>query len=143
MSRLNSITVCYLKLLELVSFVLIKLDPLFSSQRISSEHQQQLHPHEPRWLHNDQSFESSPLPSSSDSESLGSSLPDYYFDRYDPRSPFYYHFPDSDIWGNPFTGLDNHHSPDPFVTYCNIQGKRIPFGCRAISTRLSQSSCDT
>lgn len=102
MPKLNPITAGYLKLLELVSVVLIalgeKLDPLFSPQQLSSEHPQRLHPHEPRWSHDDQRFDISQRPSSSDSEPIGFNLPDYYFNRYDPRSPFYDHFHDSNDW---------------------------------------------
>lgn len=122
MKHLNFITAAYLKLLELVSVILIalgeKLDPLFSHQRLSSEHpQQHLHPQQSRWPQDDQHFECSQPPSSSDPESVAPVTPDYYFDRYNPRSPFYDHFPDSDNWYGTFIGLDNHHGPDPFDSY--------------------------
>lgn len=119
--KLNPITVGYLKLLELVSVILIelgeKLDTLFSHQQLSSEYPQHLHPQESGWPQDDHCFEFSQPTSSSESEHMGPITPDYYFDRYDPRSPFYDHFPDSDIWDNTFTGPDNHHGPDPFDSY--------------------------
>lgn len=113
MQRLNPITAGYLKLLELVSVILIalggKLDPLFSPQQLSSDHPQDF-----RWSHDDLRFESSQQPSCLDSEPME---PNYYFDRYDPRSPFYDRCHNSDDWYGTFTGLDNHHGPDPFDSY--------------------------
>lgn len=121
MPKLNLITVGYLKLLELVSVILItlgeKLDSLFSPQRLSSEYPQHLRPQEPRWPQNDHCSEFSQPPSSSDPDPMVSITPDYYFDPYDPRSPFHDHFPDSDVWDDTFTRPDNHHGPDPFDPY--------------------------
>lgn len=121
MQPLNPITSCYLKLLEILSVILIalgeKLDPLFSPQRPSSEYPQHLHPQHSRWPQDDQRFKCSQPSSSSDPEPMRPITPDYYFDRYDPRSPFYDHFPDSDVWDDTFTGPDNHHGPDPFDSY--------------------------
>lgn len=121
--KLNPITSGYLTILELVSVILIalgeKLDPLFSPQRLSSEYPQHLRPQESPWPQDDQRFEFSQPPSSSDIEPVNLNTPDYYFDRYDPRSPFYDHFPDSDDWYDTFTGPDNHHGPDPFDSYWN------------------------
>lgn len=58
-----------------------------------------------------------PNPPQSDSESMSTNTPDYYFDRYDPRSLFHDHFHDSDDWYDTFTGLEIHHGPDPFDSY--------------------------
>lgn len=120
MKKLNPITSGYLTILELVSVILIalgeKLDPLFSPQRLSSEYPQHLRPQESQWPQDDQRFEFS-QPSSSDSEPMSPITPDYFLARYDPRSPFYDHFPDSDDWYDTFTGPDNHHGPDPFDSY--------------------------
>lgn len=119
---MNYITSGYLKVLELVSVILIalgeKLDPLFSPQRLSSEYPQHLRPQKSPWLQDDQRFEFSQPPSSSDIEPVNLNTPDY-FDRYDPRSPFYDHFPDSYDWYDTFTGPDNPHGPDPFDSYWN------------------------
>lgn len=121
MKHLNFITSAYLKLLELVSLILIKLgkklDPLFSHQQLASEHFLHLRPQESCWSHNNKYSEFSQPPSSSDTEPMDLNTPDYYFDQYDPRSPFYEHFPGSDVWDNAFTGPDNHHGPDPFDSY--------------------------
>lgn len=120
-SKLNPITAGYLKLLELISVILIalgeKLDSLFSPQRFSSEYPQHLHPQQLQWPQDDQRFECPQPPSSSDPEPMRPITPDYFFDRYDPRSPFYDHFPDSDVWNDAFTGPGNHHGPDPFDSY--------------------------
>lgn len=117
---MNYITSDYLKILEFVSLILIalgeKLDPLFSPQQPSSEYPQHLRPQESQWPQDDQRFEFS-QPSSSDSEPMSPITPDYFLARYDPRSPFYDHFPDSDDWYDTFTGPDNHHGPDPFDSY--------------------------
>lgn len=121
MTNLNPITSGYLKLLEFVSVILIavgeKLDPLFTHQRFSSAHLPHLRPQESWWSHNNQCSEFPNPPSSSDIEPMGPITPDYYFDRYDARSPFYDHFSDSDVWDNTSTGPDNHHGPDPFDSY--------------------------
>lgn len=90
MQRLNPITAGYLKLLELVSVILIALGEKL-----------------------DPLFSPQQL-SCLDSEPME---PDYYFDRYDPRSPFYDRCHNSDDWYGTFTGLDNHHGPDPFDSY--------------------------
>lgn len=120
MKKLIPITSGYLKILELVSVILItlgeKLDSLFSSQRLSLKYPKHLRPQDSPWPQDDQRFEFS-QPSSSDSEPIGPITPDYYFDRYNARSPFYDHFPDSDVWDNTFTRPDNHHGPDPFDSY--------------------------
>lgn len=122
MSQLNPITAVYLKLLEFVSLILIgvgeKLDPLFSLQQPSSDQPHHLYPPDFRCPHDEQCFEYSLRSSSSDSEEpMRPNTPDYYFDQYDLRSPFYDHFHDSDAWDNTFTGPDNHHGPDPFDSY--------------------------
>ena len=49
-----------------------------------------------------------------DSELISCSLPNYYFNQFDPRSPFYGPFPDSDDWHASFTDPGTHHSTDPF-----------------------------
>lgn len=117
MRKLNPITTVYLKILELVSVILIslgeKLDPLFSQQRLTPEHLPHLRSQESWWSHNNQCSESP----QSDSESLSTNTPDYYFDRYDPRSLFHDHIHDSDDWYDTFTGPEIHHGPDPFDSY--------------------------
>lgn len=55
--------------------------------------------------------------SSSDSEPIDSGLPDYYFNQFDPRSPFCEPFPDSYDWHDSFTDPDIHHDTDPFDSY--------------------------
>lgn len=121
MRKLNPITASYLKILEVISVILIsvgeKLDSLFSSQRFASENPGGRRHQDPWRLNDDQRFESHQWHSSSDSEPSGSGLTDYYFNQFDPRSPFYDPFPDSDGWHDSFTDPDIHHDTDPFDSY--------------------------
>lgn len=48
---------------------------------------------------------------------LNSGLPDYYFNQFDPRSPFYEPSPDSYDWHDSFTDPNIHHDTDPFDSY--------------------------
>ena len=121
MEKLNPITANYLKILEVISVILIavgeKLDSLFSSQRFASENPWRLHHQDPWWLNDDQRFESHQWHSSSDSEPIDFGLPDYYFNQFDPRSPFYDPFPVSDDWYDSFTDPYIHHGTEPFDSY--------------------------
>lgn len=118
MGNLHPITAGYLKILEVVSVIMVavgeKLDSLFSSQRLASEHLGRLR-HQGPWRNDDdQRLDFHQRHSSSDSEPIDSGLPDYYFNQFDPRSPFYEPFSDSDDWHAPFTDPGPHHSTDPF-----------------------------
>lgn len=121
MNSLNLITACYLKILEVVSVIIVavgeKLDSLFSLQRFPSEHPEHLRHHQPWWPDDDQHPDFQQWHSSSDSEPIDSGLPDYYFNQFDPRSPFYELFPDSDDWHDSFTNSDIHHGTNPFDSY--------------------------
>lgn len=105
MGNLHPITAGYLKILEVVSVIMVavgeKLDSLFSSQRLASEHLGRLRHQGPRRNDDDQRLDFHQRHSSSDSEPIDSGLPDYYFNQFDPRSPFYEPFPDSDDWHAP------------------------------------------
>ena len=121
MRKLNPITANYLKILEVISVILIavgeKLDSLFSSQRFASENPGGRRHQDPWRLNDDQRFESHQCHSSSDSEPSGSGLTDYYFNQFDPRSPFYDPFPDSDGWQDSFSDPIIHKGPDLFDFY--------------------------
>lgn len=121
MNSLNLITACYLKILEVVSVIMVavgeKLDSLFSSQRLAAEHSRRLRHQSPWWPDDNQRSDFQQSHSSSDSEPIGSCLPDYYFNHFDPRSQFYKPFPDSDDWHDFFTDPDIHHDTDPFDSY--------------------------
>ena len=121
MNSLNPITAYYLKILEVVSVIMVavgeKLDSLFSSQRLAAEHSRRLRHQPPWWPDDDQRSDFQQWHSSSDSESIDSGLPDYYFNQFDPRSPFCEPFPDSYDWHDSFTDPDIHHDRDPFDSY--------------------------
>lgn len=121
MNSLNLITACYLKILEVVSVIMVavgeKLDSLFSSQRLAAEPPRRLRHHPPWWTDDDQRPDFQQRHSSSDSEPIDSGLPDYYFNQFDPRSPFYEPFPDSDDRHASFTDPGTHQSTDPFDSY--------------------------
>lgn len=121
MGKLNQITNSYLKILEVVSVIMIavgeKLDSLFSSQRLAVEHSRRLRHQPPWWPDDDQRSDFQQWHSSSDSESIDSGLPDYYFNQFDPRSPFCEPFPDSYDWHDSFTDPDIRHDRDPFDSY--------------------------
>lgn len=121
MRKLNPITASYLKILEVMSVILIavgeKLDLLFSSQRLSADHSQRLRHQPPWWPDDDQRPDFQQRHSSSDSEPIDSGLSDYYFNQFDPRSPFYEPFPDSNDWYDSFTDPYIHHGTKPFDSY--------------------------
>ena len=121
MGKLNPITNSYLKILEVVSVIMVavgeKLDSLFSSQRLAAEHSRRLRHQPPWWPDDDQRHDFQQCHSSSDSEPIDSGLSDYYFNQFDPRSPSYEPFPDSDDWHDSFTDPDIHHDTDPFDSY--------------------------
>ena len=121
MCTLNPITDSYLKILEVVSVIMVafgeKLDSLFSSQRLAAEPPRRLRHQPPWWTDDDQRPDFQQRHSSSDSEPTDSGLPDYYFNQFDPRSPFCEPFADSDDWHASFTDLDIHYGTDPFDSY--------------------------
>lgn len=121
MNSLNLITACYLKILEVISVIMVavgeKVDSLYSLQLLPLEHPEHLRHHQPWWPNDDQRTDFQQWHSSSDSEPLDSGLPDYYFNQFDPRSPFYEPFPDSDDWHDSFADPDIHHDTDPFDSY--------------------------
>lgn len=118
MGKLNPITDSYLKILEVVSVIMVavgeKLDSLFSSQRLAAEPPGRLRHQPPWWPDDDQRPDFQHWHSSSDSEQIDSGLPDCYFNQFDPRSPSYELFPDSDDWHDSFTEPNIHHNTDPF-----------------------------
>ena len=121
MGKLNPITNSYLKILEVVSVIMVavgeKLDSLFSSQRLSAEDSWRLRHQPPWWPDDDQRHDFQQCHSSSDSEPIDSGLSDYYFNQFDPRSPFYDPFPDSDGWQDSFSDPIIHKGPDLFDFY--------------------------